>query len=376
MGTFGGDLLRILAHGVMGVGTSAGTELIKGWVNSPGKLQAIKEMFDQAGRATDPDQREALLQGAYDASGVKAPTIQRPSIQGFAPPGLEPSVATPNPYDTLLQTQSQPKALQELLGAVPVTKGESMPEVLKNRIASGEPTLESWRSKAVGDTMAQLGPIKTLQSLDRSGLSGNKMTDMQKYIEAVQSGDTATVAAIEKYHGGRNAVRAMFEEFKQNPNLVGSFYNATKPSDLTRTMDMPPSTAGKVGQNRTLMEPQVPILNTGGEKQGTTAKGSVVLPKPEATIQKAPSPEEQIMDVEKRIDILTKEFGEGTYKRPEAKEAIKTRIDELKVQRDELRSKLSGPIDISNFKGPGYYLIKGKKTAVKTQEEYQKLMGK
>ena len=114
MGTFGGDLLRILAHGVMNTGTTALGQYLGNMFEGQkaAKLQGMKEVFDQVRNAPDEDTRQSLLGKAYELMGSEAPKVTRTT--GYMPPGLEPSAGTPDPMS---QLKRSPMNLEGMTGA-------------------------------------------------------------------------------------------------------------------------------------------------------------------------------------------------------------------------------------------------------------------
>ena len=104
-----------------------------------------------------PEAQQAILGNiAKTHPGILA---KLPAVLSYAPPGLESSVDTPNPLDQLLSTQSSPTAFQRLSGAVPITKGETIPAIPGNIFATAAPELKQQVANQVAGTPGGAIPI-------------------------------------------------------------------------------------------------------------------------------------------------------------------------------------------------------------------------
>lgn len=322
---FWGDMLKMLAHTGLQTGGNVLTQtLLQPMIESARTKSAATDALIKAytpGLSTGSEKdQEAIATFMEEASGKRLP---RASVPATNPAGTEIASPTgaeltaPAGMDLRELAPGYNEVTKMQLVRPPISKLEELSTGLMTRGLTGGP-------EDVGFGVNLLGKIKSMS---------NKTTDMQKYVEAVKAGDNQTVDAIEKFYGGRNAVRAMFNEFQRNPEAVKGFYDTSKPSDLTRTRDMTPGQATATGQKATLLQPQVDVIGPGGVKIGTATKGSMAAPE---ETKKGPSITEQIGTIDKEIDSLTKDLSEGTYKRPEAKKILEGRIVERKAQRDSL----------------------------------------
>lgn len=316
MTTFGGDLLRILAHGGVNTLSNMGSQLLTNYLK-PGldaKTELVKEYINTL-RTGSTEEQEAVAPILEKQTGWELPRVAAMNPAGrevSSPEGRELTLPTSTPLSELAEGYKP----QTRLVRPPAEKLEQLAAGLTTRALTGAP----------GDVSLGASLLDTVSK-------EKKLTDMQTYVDAVKRGDTTTVAAIEKFYGGRNALRAMYNEYQRNPEAVGGFFQAKSPSDLTRTQGMSVGEAAGVGQKRTLMEPEVSVLNPSGTVAGTAPRGSIKLEEP---TKKAPSVAEQMQEIDKEINILTRSISEGVYKRPDAKEEVQGRIRELKTQKESL----------------------------------------
>jgi hypothetical protein len=159
-----GDMLRILAHGGMSMGTQAlGQYLGNVFAGDRAMdLEILKEKFKTLANAR-PDAAQAIA-GSIEQSRPGSMALM-PKVQGYAPPGLEPSAAESNPVDRLLSTQTSPNVFQSLQDALPVTRGETTLPMPSTTFATAAPKLE----QQVANEVAGRGgsPLATLSHLKR-----------------------------------------------------------------------------------------------------------------------------------------------------------------------------------------------------------------
>jgi hypothetical protein len=353
---FYGDLLKILAHtGLQTGGNILSQSILQPMVESAKTRSTATDALIKAytpGLSTGSEKdQEAIATFMEEASGRKLPRTSIPVTNTAGTEIISPTGAALTAPTTMNLKDLAPgynEVTKMGLVRPPVQKLEELSSGLMTRGLSGGP-------EDVGFGANLLGRIKSMNS---------KVTDMQRYVEAVKTGDEQTVGAIEKFYGGRNAVRAMFGEFQKNPEAVKGFYDTSKPSDLTRTRDMTPGVAASTGANATLMQPQVSVIDPNKPLPATATKGSIVGP---TDVKKGPSVQEQISTIDKEIDSLSKDLAEGTYKRPEAKTLLESRIGERKAQRDALATQQPTP---------AYQLPKGGKMVPVTKEQYDAYVAK
>lgn len=164
MGTFMGDMLRILAHGGMSMGTAALGQYLGNALagNRAEDLEILKEKFKTLANAS-PEAAQAIA-GSIEQSKPGSMALL-PKVQGYAPPGLEPSAAEPNPMDKLLSTQTSPNVFQSLQGAIPITRGETTLPIPSTTFATAAPKLEQQAANEVAGRGGS--PLETLSYLKR-----------------------------------------------------------------------------------------------------------------------------------------------------------------------------------------------------------------
>ena len=118
MGTFGGDLLRILAHGVVNTGTSALGQYL-GNVFEQGraeKLLGAKTALESATYEQDPERQQEILGQIKERFNL--PTVTN---KGFAPVGETPSLSNLGMRKGLTypETTYQPAQVKSIVAPVP-----------------------------------------------------------------------------------------------------------------------------------------------------------------------------------------------------------------------------------------------------------------
>ena len=165
MGNYGGEgpitALRNAGIGVLAnTASSYLTQLL-----TQKRLENMAILANQIKTAenADPEAQQAIYSNiAKTHPGMLA---KLPAVLGYASPGLESSVDTPNPLDHLLSTQLNPTAFQRLSGAVPITKGETIPG--HNIFAVAAPELKQQIANQVAGTPGgALEALKSLKGMD------------------------------------------------------------------------------------------------------------------------------------------------------------------------------------------------------------------
>lgn len=192
MPTFAGDLMRILAHGGMNMGTAALGQYLGNTLagNRAEDLEILKEKFKTLANAS-PDAAQAIA-GSIEESKPGSMALM-PKVQGYAPPGLEPSAGEPNPLDKLLSIQTSPNVFQSLQGAVPITRGETTEPIPSTTFATAAPKLEQ---QVANEVAARSGsPLGTLSYLKRVEQPRGEFATL---IELSKSPDPLVATAAQK----------------------------------------------------------------------------------------------------------------------------------------------------------------------------------
>jgi hypothetical protein len=118
MGTFGGDLLRILAHGVMNTGTTALGQYLGNMFEGERatKLLGDKAMLDAATYEQDPERQQEQLGQLKDRFNLSTVTNK-----GFAPVGETPSLSNLGMRKGLTYPEAtyQPAQVKSIVAPVP-----------------------------------------------------------------------------------------------------------------------------------------------------------------------------------------------------------------------------------------------------------------
>lgn len=165
MGTFGGDLLRILAHGVMNTGTTALGQYL-GNVFEQGraeKLLGAKTALDSATYEQDPIRQQEILGQLKDRFNLPMVTNK-----GFVPVGETPSLSNLGMKKGLTYPEAtyQPAEVKSIVAPVPSL------DIMKSRVASSLPLNELKTALFPKDSTLQAARENLLANLAFKGQEG------------------------------------------------------------------------------------------------------------------------------------------------------------------------------------------------------------
>lgn len=363
MATFAGDLMRILAHGGMNMGTAAlGQYLGNMWAGDRAMdLEGVKVLAEQAKNAPTPDTQQSLLGAMYEKLGMKPPMVTE--TKGYASPGLEPSVGTPKPEDVILKSVS-PFGFQGVPGATAIDK---------TQIAGPTNTLEALKSKVAADVMA--GGTNPAQDL----LYPKEPTLQAAYIKA--KGDWA----IRESEGEANrvtqmAIAKMVAEGKEEARLATQEHRGAMLGVERDKMEQQRKVFGvlvKRTGDATALKHSADI-NTAWDDYKNALTTSPANPKlVAAAVEKYNKnielAEQRVPEMAGHFSPLTPEYTQAWHEfgnTPGTK--LKGYVPTPKSTKGSVLPSVSQ--QVPGFQGAGNYMIKGQKTPVSSQEEYNRLM--
>lgn len=297
MATFGGDLLRILAHGVVGAGTNIGSQLLANYLqpdmlaSTEAKKELIKGYLNTLSTGSTEEQ-EAVAPLLEKASGYTLPRARTGAVT--SPEGAKLTMPETTPISDLAPGY---KAQMGLVRP-PTSKPEELLAGLLSRNITGTAA-----DKPFGNILLNaMKPPRTARMGETEYLMSLSPAEREQAVQLI----------IAK----KDPALAMFLGSKDGQDMITKFKSAGRPinaSELLIEASKNPNLAAALGQAATSMQAQpkqVDVINPEAQLPKKATQGAIMGPR---TTAPAPSP---VAQEQRLLSSITEGLGKMQYTVP------------------------------------------------------------